>query len=113
MEDKYKQWCENISKSHMGEKNSQYGVSVKERMKTEEGYKKFCQSCSRGLLDKNPNAKPIRMWNDVISLEFTSLEGAANYLRENGYTASKTAARNISTAIFQKNKYMGFYFEKI
>lgn len=111
--EKYQEWLKNRSLASMGKRNSQYGISIKQRMKNEEGYKNFCKSCSRGSGKDNPNAKPIRMWNDNFSKTFDCIKDCSQYLLNNNFTKNNTCCNNISTAIKNNKMFLGFYFEKI
>lgn len=112
-EEQYSKWKQSLSVAMSGKNNPQYGIDVKTRMGTQEKYEAFCKSCSRGNCGDNPNAKPIRMWNDDIDLNFDCLKDCATWLFINKYTLSKNCYNNISTAIKNNKTFLGFNFKKL
>jgi hypothetical protein len=110
----YNIWIKKLKEANSGEKNAQYGIKPKDRMSPEK-YKIWLTTQNKGNGSKNPNAKPITMFNENISINFGSIIECSQYLILNKYTNSKlqNIQKSISVSIHKQKTYLKFNFKYI
>lgn len=88
-EEKYKKWLKNRSNNVSGSKNSQYGVSPKDRM-DEETYKMWIDNHKNIIGELNPNSKELTVISEYGEImKFNTIKDYIIYLHKNNITKLK------------------------